>query len=363
MRSSSNIVLDHTMPKFQKPKKTVRFCDNATLENVRLFLKTQMPKACRSDPVYPKQYFYSLRRSNWPTERRSLFGSAVRFECIQLESEIPQDNAITLTGTCQVANISFEKRVTIRYTLDDWKTVEEIDAAYQEPVASSANTWDRFSFKIKLNASQYIHETLHVAIKYITNGKEFWDNNHDKNYKLDLIPEVQLEIPSSDELSSSSDEEDDENVFEDCHDQDEDIDFEEEAAAIAEVKEIGTPIKRFEPLSLVTSNFMNNNIDSNKRLSDRYDFDTAKVTPWSPPLSPTTPADCAPLWVSDITSSTTNNHSTPYFLTGAQAKPPSPELSPTSEFKSFQDLIQNYCFYSNHSHDPIRPSSPRAIKG
>ncbi|KAI9486321.1 MAG: putative phosphatase regulatory subunit-domain-containing protein, partial [Benjaminiella poitrasii] len=205
-----------------KPKKSVRFCDNASLESVRLFLKSQMPKACRSDPVCPKHYTYRLRLPNWlltsprgSGSNNGRIGNAVRMETIQLENNstttttTAATKTVTLTGSVQVANLAFEKHVVIRYTLDDWLTFKEIDADYQEPIAHSANTWDRFRFTIKIQAPCHnTHTTLYLAVHYTVAGREFWDNNDNKNYEVDVVPDVQLQLPN-DELTFSSSDEDD----------------------------------------------------------------------------------------------------------------------------------------------------------
>lgn len=290
--------LSNLSTKTNKPKKSVRFCDNASLENVRLFLKTQMPKACRSDPTCSKQsYTYRLKKTNWPTSNSSKQRNAVRLEDIQLTNN-------QLIGTCQVANLAFEKHVLVRYSLDEWSTYKEVDAIYQEPIANSANTWDRFRFKlanISLNTKH--HETLYLAVKYSVSGREFWDNNDNKNYQLDILPQVQL---YQDEFSSSSssEEDDEENTFEDCEQEEEEEDL---------------LIQQLEPLSLSTT------IEK----------------PWSPPLSPTAPADSNPLWMPVATSRlypTSKTHTS---------------TGPTEYFNSkghqnFHHLINKYCPYNNN---------------
>jgi hypothetical protein len=270
--------------RYRKPKKSVRFRDNDSLENVRLFLKTQMPKACRSDPAYPKQYTYRLRRPNWPTIRTV---GAVRIEDIQLDTA---NDTVNLVGSIQVANLAFEKHVVVRYTLDDWTTVHEVDAAYREPVANSANTWDRFSFKITL--AEHCHQTLDLAIQYTVGGRAFWDNNQYRNYRVQVVPNVLI-----DDLSSSSDDEDDDNTFEDCIDQDE-------------------LVEQMKPLTL-------------KEKPGSLVFDH-QVKPLSPPLSPTTPIDMNPLWA----VTTSNDLTNPYF-------------ERTKSNTQFHSLVRNHYFYND----------------
>ncbi|KAI8981950.1 putative phosphatase regulatory subunit-domain-containing protein [Mycotypha africana] len=203
IRSSSPTLSDrevenrHPNNKNNKCKKSVRFCDNASLENVRLFYKTEMPIACRADPKCEmKNYIYRLKRPNWPKDslirRRT---AVVRMEDVQIQKTGSSDdkNGITLLGSVQVANLAFEKQVTVRYTTDDWATYQDVPAQYQEPIAQSANTWDRFGFKIVFNKKQPHHQKLLLAVKYVVNGREFWDNNNKQNYEVDLICDVVLQ--------------------------------------------------------------------------------------------------------------------------------------------------------------------------
>ncbi|CAO3656502.1 unnamed protein product [Mucor fragilis] len=362
-RTASNASLNKHR---RKPKKTVRFCDNASLENVRLFLKTQMPKACRSDPAcLNKQYTFRIRRPNWPSSalkrRSSDGGAAVRLEDVQLSKQQQQQDAqhVTLLGSIQVANLAFQKKVIVRYTLDDWRTAKEVEAQYQEPIAHSANTWDRFSFKIVLDANTHAaHESLNLAVKYSVNGREFWDNNNHKNYQVDIVPDVELDLgDTSSDSSSSSDDDDDDNIFEDCitHDEEEEEDQ-------------GSDIQALQQKLHLTN------------LKERYNFNNASAQkPWSPPLSPTTPADTAPAWIGHNSNNTNSSNNTNYFAsktatTEAAKKdetaiPDAAATSPTDDTTAsqFHHLIHKYCFYNDHKKpslftpyhsDPPRCSSP-----
>ncbi|KAI8070172.1 putative phosphatase regulatory subunit-domain-containing protein [Thamnidium elegans] len=245
VRNSSPII------SYIKPKKSVRFCDES-LENVRLFLKTQMPKACQSDPTTNDQtYSYHLQLLNWPKDNKTRTTSAVRVEHLQL---LP---TMVLIGTCQVANLAFEKHVVIHYTLDDWITVNEIQATYKESIMQS---WDRFSFKIVLNTT-YHKSNICLAVKYTVLGREFWDNNQENDFKMSIVPKIQLHFDDDDCSSSSSSDEEEE--------------------------------QKIKP-----------------SFGHRYNLNAAVKKPWSPPLSPTTPVDASPLW---IDSSINNKNKNGYF--------------------------------------------------
>ncbi|KAI9249626.1 putative phosphatase regulatory subunit-domain-containing protein [Sporodiniella umbellata] len=174
----------------KKPKKSVHFRENGSLEDVRFFLTSEKPIACQSDPTCSSiQHF--LRCPNWPDH--SLSGP-VWMEDLELS-----ENGFLL-GTCQVANLAFEKQVKIRYTLDDWVSFKEISAAFKEPIT---NTWDRFAFQI--NCAHIRH--LDFAILYTVDGRDFWDNNSDQNYQLDILHKVIEEDEFNGSSSSSDDDE------------------------------------------------------------------------------------------------------------------------------------------------------------
>lgn len=276
-------------------KKVVRFCDDDDLEQVRLFLKSQMPKMIRSgDPPFLQEPRYELKCIHWPSKLamyKSLNQVAIRIENVQLEHDQ------VLFGRCRVANLAYEKKVMIRYTFDYWDTYQEVQANYREPIASTTNTWDRFTFELSLpqnisesNDKKVKPLTCFLALKYMVNDKEFWDNNDGKNYQLDLIPT----LPSTPPLQLSDNEDEDEDDIIDLDDQ-------------------------HSSTTTITSKSTNNN--NNKKshhhhhpldthqLKHRYDFSNAR------------------------------QHSIPDTL---------PSLSPSLHV-GYQDFISKYCFYNSSS--------------
>lgn len=85
-------------------------------------------------------------------------------------------------GVIKVKNLTFEKKITVRYTVDDWKTFTDTEAAYIRH-ASDGFT-DKFSFTIDLtNRNENSLKTLQFAIRYVAaNVGEFWDSNNSLNY-------------------------------------------------------------------------------------------------------------------------------------------------------------------------------------
>eukprot|EP01101_Sappina_pedata_P012987 TRINITY_DN9312_c0_g1_i1.p2 TRINITY_DN9312_c0_g1~~TRINITY_DN9312_c0_g1_i1.p2 ORF type:complete len:447 (+),score=158.23 TRINITY_DN9312_c0_g1_i1:166-1341(+) len=109
-------------------------------------------------------------------------------------------------GSILVKNICFSKHVSIRYTLDDWKTYRDDPAVYKPTRPSDI---DIFSFDLDLSSDDIFNHqvTLQFAVHYkispdakqIAEGvkSDYWDNNHDKNYKICF----QIELPKISSLS------------------------------------------------------------------------------------------------------------------------------------------------------------------
>lgn len=130
---------------------------------------------------------------------------------IHLESiSLPPSRPPILRGTALVRNISFEKQVGVRFTLDNWTTVSEVIGTYAGGVTHSealagisatgtvgdlvgalaagpADPWDRFTFTIRLEdyEARLLERTLFLVARYTVQGQgEWWDNNSGANYRV-----------------------------------------------------------------------------------------------------------------------------------------------------------------------------------
>ncbi|KAI7877054.1 hypothetical protein K492DRAFT_239419 [Lichtheimia hyalospora FSU 10163] len=74
----------------------------------------------------------------------------------------------------------------LRYTFDNWRTYVDTDAVYQGPCNSSNNSRDRFSFSFACHHKEGENQQLQLALRYLVNGQEFWDNNNGQNYSASL---------------------------------------------------------------------------------------------------------------------------------------------------------------------------------
>ncbi|XP_007942334.1 protein phosphatase 1 regulatory subunit 3A [Orycteropus afer afer] len=100
-----------------------------------------------------------------------------------LESTEYLPGSTTMKGIIRVLNISFEKLVYVRMSLDDWHSHYDILAEYV-PNSCDGET-DQFSFKISLVPPyQKDGSRVEFCIRYETAVGTFWSNNNGLNYTL-----------------------------------------------------------------------------------------------------------------------------------------------------------------------------------
>ena len=77
-------------------------------------------------------------------------------------------------------DLAYEKRVSVRWSADGWRTQREEPAAYAGPAPSPPRA-DRFAFRLP---APPIGGALLFALRYRVIGHEFWDNNGGRDYAL-----------------------------------------------------------------------------------------------------------------------------------------------------------------------------------
>ncbi|XP_072387926.1 protein phosphatase 1 regulatory subunit 3C isoform X1 [Diabrotica undecimpunctata] len=102
---------------------------------------------------------------------------------VTLENVIIKEAEDSILGTVKVRNLSFHKEVFVRCSTNDWKNYEDCFCTY---VPNNMNTninvlYDTFSFKIPLPNNT---KKLEFCACFKCDGKEYWDNNYNKNYVL-----------------------------------------------------------------------------------------------------------------------------------------------------------------------------------
>lgn len=105
-----------------------------------------------------------------PSLEPDFFGRVNR-DHVVLESV--REEPRSLHGIVRVANISYNKEVSVRWTHDNWRTSHDTQAVF----CSHDGETDRFAFELPINGDDVI-----FAIRYRAQNQDYWDNNRGKNY-------------------------------------------------------------------------------------------------------------------------------------------------------------------------------------
>ncbi|KGL80815.1 Protein phosphatase 1 regulatory subunit 3A [Tinamus guttatus] len=136
----------------------------------------------KEDEVFPEEEFFLSQLFTLPASQEELL-QKVREQKVLLESIVFLPGVTCMNGIIRVLNISFEKTVYVRMTLDDWRSYYDILAEFMPN--SCGNETDQFCFKISLVPPyQQDGAKVEFCIRYETSAGIFWANNDDKNYTL-----------------------------------------------------------------------------------------------------------------------------------------------------------------------------------
>ncbi|KAM5302933.1 protein phosphatase 1 regulatory subunit 3A [Glossophaga mutica] len=134
----------------------------------------------RKDIFHPEEYVLSPLFDL--TSSKELM-QQLQEQKVILESAEYLPGSTSMKGIIRVLNISFEKLVYVRMSLDDWQTHYDILAEYV-PNSCDGET-DQFSFKISLVPPyQKDGSKVQFCIRYETSVGTFWSNNNGTNYIL-----------------------------------------------------------------------------------------------------------------------------------------------------------------------------------
>lgn len=193
---------------------------DVNLEQVRHFLHSEKPAAV-SSPTYdytkrpefhwgstdsesetdsdeeedPREgYQRYLDRTEWHIAVPNFTPPDIAHESriVYVENIFLTSDKTKLIGHVAVKNLAFEKHVSIKYTLDNWKTITELTAEYNDDVRRKhrAAGYDRFSFAITMadlpQQATTVTKSLFFCVRYVCNNTEYWDNNHGANYQVDF---------------------------------------------------------------------------------------------------------------------------------------------------------------------------------
>ncbi|KAJ7329713.1 hypothetical protein JRQ81_015887 [Phrynocephalus forsythii] len=134
------------------------------------------------DEVVPVEEFYLAPLFTLPATDEELL-QKVRAQKVWLESIEFLPGMTCMKGTIRVLNVSFEKFVYVRMSLNNWLTYYDVLGEYV-PNSCDGET-DQFSFKLSL-VPPYQRDGVKVefCIRYETSVGIFWANNDNQNYIL-----------------------------------------------------------------------------------------------------------------------------------------------------------------------------------
>ncbi|CAI5454684.1 unnamed protein product [Caenorhabditis angaria] len=100
---------------------------------------------------------------------------------VSLENVIVNSESYKIIGTIKVSNISFEKSVFIRYTMNGWASYMDKAAQFQP---STSKLYDTFKFELDLPSSVDKIHKIEFCVCFKAGGTEYWDSNSGSNYVL-----------------------------------------------------------------------------------------------------------------------------------------------------------------------------------
>ncbi|XP_009905555.2 protein phosphatase 1 regulatory subunit 3A [Dryobates pubescens] len=134
------------------------------------------------DEVSPQEEYFFSQLFTLPASQEELL-QKVREQKVQLESVMFLPGITCMNGIIRVLNVSFEKVVYVRMTLNNWLSYYDILAEFLPN--SCGNETDQFCFKISLVPPyQKDGAKVEFCICYETSVGTFWANNDNKNYTL-----------------------------------------------------------------------------------------------------------------------------------------------------------------------------------
>ncbi|NXH78370.1 PPR3A phosphatase, partial [Hydrobates tethys] len=145
------------------------------------------------DEVFPQEEYFFSQLFTLPASQEELL-QKVREQKVLLESIVFLPGITCMNGIIRVLNVSFEKLVYVRMTLNNWLSYYDILAEFM-PNSCGSET-DQFCFKISLVPPyQKDGAKVEFCIRYETSVGTFWANNNDKNYTLichkkETVPKV-----------------------------------------------------------------------------------------------------------------------------------------------------------------------------
>lgn len=155
--------------------------DNTTINNKNKTINNNNKVMGFYKPNFP-----ILSNKNPRLLKINIFPNLSSSYCFLQELSLDTRNNI-VHGKILVRNISYHKRVVVKYTLDGWNTMYEMDAVFLSDaghlIPTSYLQFDIFHF-ILADAQLAGDSRLQFCVRYETMDTEWWDNNNGRNYAV-----------------------------------------------------------------------------------------------------------------------------------------------------------------------------------
>lgn len=209
MRRCTSLKTSKTPPGTPRHKKEVRFADALGLDlaSIKQILNQEDPpivpdSAMKGLNIEEKYYgvwpfmqgIKGVIEPSGPVQRvrhlcacfaqpgySSDFARRIEERRVSLEHCTVDDVLLMVSGTIRVANVSFEKHVAVRYTINGWMTYTDEVAKYSQGGGLS----DQFTFKIHLPDYFDFSSRMEFSVMYVVAGQTFWDSNFGANYRIE----------------------------------------------------------------------------------------------------------------------------------------------------------------------------------
>jgi len=208
LRKCRSLKTNKSPPDTPGVKKIVRFADilGLDLSEVRVFADEipRIPKTAFEDldvnltdfeigsPVtkqtFPQQIPAPTSTTTSLVPMFNQPGAETNFFQKVMERKVCLENAFmsggsVICGVVRVLNISFQKSVTVRWTVNDWNTVTDTTCEYVQ--GSSVGNTDKFSFRLQVG-SLPVGSRVQFCLRFDCEG-EHWDSNEGGNYVFQVF--------------------------------------------------------------------------------------------------------------------------------------------------------------------------------
>lgn len=197
--SSSSLTSSSSSSWPSSTRRRVWFADDVGLDLVTVH--RYVPSSSAADPVPAQRPTCRRRLRLEPGFRQPWLDpvglrSRLDRDAVALESASSRGGGMTFAGTVLVANVTFEKRVTVRCTFDFWRSFVDVAAVH---VTSGCPGTDLFAFEAQPDVTPSVADhpsprrsggRFEFAIRYQhrthsdTVWTESWDNNNGRNYQM-----------------------------------------------------------------------------------------------------------------------------------------------------------------------------------